>query len=366
MNRCQGLVETSVQHTADIGEPCGLRAGHLGPCLLRPSPWDFVTRGGGTTVPCPEPTCRALKGAWCIRQDGSAPEHQNSVHLARAFLADGNPRPLRVIAMVDGPDGRQTVTAIVDDVFAIRKIMQGARSEISVGYRPIRIPTVTVRPPLAPLEMSVSEEPLPRIGPHESRRVVSLKQARESVKLDMRWDPTLHNGVRVQQEATQDSLFAHMKQSLEATAVTKAAEAPRSPAMSSESDPTNVRPVPATDPLSDPEDFFVPVKPTSERNGSSKETRVFAIAKINALADKDCPLAFLEPTLVILLEFAGLSEGAIEAFYQFTKEAHRQDDPAGEVIAFARGQVLAIQTIRDGLSPQSPTGASRPTNVQEL
>lgn len=98
-----------------------------------------------------------------------------------------------------------------------------------------------------------------------------------------------------------------------------------------------------------------------ELNGSSADTRKFAIAKMNELDQYPGmyghTLEGLRSVLLTLLQISGVRPDGLNAFQDFFRQAVQKgdaaepspgNDPYGEVIAHARGMVLAIQLLREG------------------
>jgi hypothetical protein len=103
------------------------------------------------------------------------------------------------------------------------------------------------------------------------------------------------------------------------------------------------------------------IQANRELNGSSAETRKFAIARMNELDRHPSlyghTLEGLCGVLAVLLQISGVKPEQMNSFQQFfyaTAQAANartpgpDNDPYGEVIAHARGIVLGIQLLREG------------------
>lgn len=103
------------------------------------------------------------------------------------------------------------------------------------------------------------------------------------------------------------------------------------------------------------------IQANRELNGSSAETRRFAIARLNELDRHPSlyghTLEGLCGVVVVLLQIAGVKPEQVNSFQQFFYATARganertpgpENDPYGEVIAHARGIVLGIQLLREG------------------
>jgi hypothetical protein len=103
------------------------------------------------------------------------------------------------------------------------------------------------------------------------------------------------------------------------------------------------------------------IQANRELNGSSADTRTYAIAKMNDLEQEfggriTSPEA-LCAALVVLLEVAGIRPDGVQSFLQFIAPQDTTDlrEFGGLVVAHARGMVLALQLLREGPNPDAPS-----------
>lgn len=101
------------------------------------------------------------------------------------------------------------------------------------------------------------------------------------------------------------------------------------------------------------------IQASRERNGSSSDTRKYAITRLNTLASAQAGTAGLISTLVVLLEVSGVRPAEVESFLAYCQDqeqlASNGRDFEDAVIAHARGMVLAIQMLREGPDPDAPS-----------